>query len=227
MWRPPHRPEGKAGFRNRPSREGRVIKLRWAFSACSARSSHCCCSCSNFALVSGSTAASAAVAHLRANCRRYSGRALIQSNRRGLFTVTGTALPFPLWRRNSGLLHSPRTGITKKGLLCFKPWIEKVCGPAHDLSHDHSGERQSVAADLLPALRARRSIPPRRARAAGVLHGARRYPAPARPIRAAAAELVPLGAALADTSHRSYFDKHPIIGMGRATRRSSHEPFEG
>jgi hypothetical protein len=48
--------------------------------------------------------------------------------------VTGTALPFPLWRRNSGLLHSPRTGITKKGLLCFKPWIEKVCGPAHGLS---------------------------------------------------------------------------------------------
>jgi hypothetical protein len=129
---PPHRPEGKAGFRNRPSREGRVIKLRWVFSACSARSSHCCCSCSNFALVTGSTAASAAVAHLRANCRRYSGRALIQSNRRGLFTVTGTALPFPLWRRNSGLLHSPRTGITKKGLLCFKPWIEKVCGPAHN-----------------------------------------------------------------------------------------------
>ena len=47
-------------------------------------------------------------------------------------SVTGTALPFPLWRRNSGLLHSPRTGITKKGLLCFKPWIEKVCGPAHN-----------------------------------------------------------------------------------------------
>jgi hypothetical protein len=63
--------------------------------------------------------------------------------------------------------------------------------------------------------------------AAGVLHGARRYPAPARPIRAAAAELVPLGLALGDTSRRSYFDKHPIIGMGRATRRSSHEPFEG
>jgi hypothetical protein len=55
----PHRPEGSAGFRNRPSREGRVIKLRSVFSACSARSSHWCCSCSNFALVTGSTAASA------------------------------------------------------------------------------------------------------------------------------------------------------------------------
>jgi hypothetical protein len=55
----PHRPEGSAGFRNRPSREGRVIKLRSVFSACSARSSHWCRSCSNFALVTGSTAASA------------------------------------------------------------------------------------------------------------------------------------------------------------------------
>ena len=35
------------------------MKLRSVFSACSARSSHWCCSCSNFALVTGSTAASA------------------------------------------------------------------------------------------------------------------------------------------------------------------------
>jgi hypothetical protein len=45
------------------------MKLRSVFSACSARSSHWCCSCSNFALVTGSAAASAAAAHLRANCR--------------------------------------------------------------------------------------------------------------------------------------------------------------
>jgi hypothetical protein len=32
--------------------------------------------------------------------------------------ATGTALPFPLWRRESGLFpHSPRSGITKKGLV--------------------------------------------------------------------------------------------------------------
>ena len=43
------------------------MKLRSVFSACSARSSHWCCSCSNFALVTGSAAASAAAAHLRAN----------------------------------------------------------------------------------------------------------------------------------------------------------------
>ena len=70
--------EDSAGFRNRPSREGRVIRLRSVFTACSARSSHWCCSCSNFALVTGSAAASAAAAHLRANCRKYSARALIQ-----------------------------------------------------------------------------------------------------------------------------------------------------
>jgi hypothetical protein len=160
---PPYRPEGKAGFRNRPSREGRVIKLRWVFSACSARSSHCCCSCSNFALVTGSAAASAAVAHLRANCRRYSGRALIQSNRRGLFTVTGTALPFPLWRRNSGLLHSPRTGITKKGLLCFKPWIEKSeraspqLGASFKMSGQPASYRKTTAESGNPRLQTTRA----------------------------------------------------------------------
>jgi hypothetical protein len=123
----PHRPEGSAGFRNRPSREGRVIKLRSVFSACSARSSHSCCSCSNFALVTGSAAASAAAAHLRANCRRYSERALIQCNRRELLRLQGRHCLFRCGaERAACLLHSPRTGITNKGLLGFKQWIGKV-----------------------------------------------------------------------------------------------------
>jgi hypothetical protein len=45
-----------------PSREGWAINLRLVFSACSARSSHRRCSCSNFALVTGSRADSAAAA---------------------------------------------------------------------------------------------------------------------------------------------------------------------
>ena len=79
--------ESSAGFRNRPSREERVMKLRSVFSACSARSSHWCCSCSNFALVTGSAAASAAAAHLRANCRRYCDRALIQTTGADAFSA--------------------------------------------------------------------------------------------------------------------------------------------
>ena len=103
----------------------------------------------------------------------------------------------------------------------------KMFRAADKLSQDHGGERPSAAADLLPPLRLADLFDHAGRGAAGVPHGACWYPAPARPIRAAAAELVPLGAALGDTSRRSYFDKHPIIGMGRAPRRSSHEPFEG
>ena len=96
------------------------MKLRSVFSACSARSSHWCCSCSNFALVTGSAAASAAAAHLRANCRRYSVRALIQSNRRGL--QQGRHCLFRCGaERAACLAHSPRTGITKEGPFSFKP----------------------------------------------------------------------------------------------------------
>jgi hypothetical protein len=208
---------------------GEAVRFRSPLSACSASLSSCLRSASKLALAAESFVAAALIAHLRANCRRYSGRALMQhATSAGLSSETGTALPFHCGaKRATCLAHSPRTGITKRGLLCFKPWIEKACGPAHDLSQDHSGKRQSAAADLLPALRFADLFHHAGRGAAGVLHGARRYPAPARPIRAAAAELVPLGAALGDTSRRSYFDKHPIIGMGRPTRRSSHEPFEG
>ena len=96
------------------------MKLRSVFSACSARSSHWCCSCSNFALVTESAAASAAAAHLRANCRRYSVRALIQSNRRGLLQLQGRHCLFRCGaERAACLAHSPRTGITKEGPFSF------------------------------------------------------------------------------------------------------------
>ena len=96
------------------------MKLRSVFSACSARSSHWCCSCSNFALVTGSAAASAAAAHLRANCRRYSVRALIQSDRCGLLQLQGRHCLFRCGaERVACLAHSPRTGITKEGPFSF------------------------------------------------------------------------------------------------------------
>jgi hypothetical protein len=131
---PPHRPEGKAGFRNRPSREGRVIKLRWVFSACSARSSHCCCSCSDFVLVTGSTAASAAVAHLRANCRRYSGRARIQSNRRGLFMVYRDGTAFPAVAPKQRPAPQPAYRNNQKGPTLFQALDRKSVRASSQLS---------------------------------------------------------------------------------------------
>jgi len=103
----PHRRERRAGFRNRPSRESRVSKLRSVFSACSARSSHWCCSCSNRALVTESTAASAAAAHLRANCRRYSGRALMQ-HPTGAGCGYRSRTAFPLCRASPAGAYTPR-----------------------------------------------------------------------------------------------------------------------
>jgi hypothetical protein len=42
--------------------------------------------------------------------------------------ATGTALPFPLWRRESGLLaHSPRSGTTKKDQIGFKSRVRTLC----------------------------------------------------------------------------------------------------
>ena len=49
--------------------------------------------------------------------------------------ATGTALPFPLWRRESGLFpHSPRSGITKKGLVGFKPQVRRLRNPVSSQS---------------------------------------------------------------------------------------------
>jgi hypothetical protein len=71
-----HRSE--RGARGRPCRDDRTKRSRSTFSACSARSNHCFCSCSKLALVTGSVAAAAAISHLRASQRRFSDRALMQ-----------------------------------------------------------------------------------------------------------------------------------------------------
>jgi hypothetical protein len=71
-----HRPE--RGARGRPCRDDRTKRSRSTFSACSARSNHCFCSCSKLASVTGSVAAAAAISHLRASQRRFSDRALMQ-----------------------------------------------------------------------------------------------------------------------------------------------------
>ena len=73
----PHRPDRRAGLRSRSSRELRVIRLRSAFSACSARVSNCFRCCSKRAFVTGLFAAAAFIAHLCANCRRCSDRTLM------------------------------------------------------------------------------------------------------------------------------------------------------
>jgi hypothetical protein len=73
----PHRPDRRAGLRSRSSRELRVIRLRSAFSACSARVSNCFRCCSKRAFVTGLFAAAAFIAHLCANCRKWSDRTLM------------------------------------------------------------------------------------------------------------------------------------------------------
>ena len=73
----PHRTDRRAGLRSRSSRELRVIRLRSAFSACSARVSNCFCCCSKRAFVTGLFAVAAFIAHLCANCRRCSDRTLM------------------------------------------------------------------------------------------------------------------------------------------------------
>jgi hypothetical protein len=84
---------------------------------------------------------------------------------------------------------------------CIRGIVQDVRA-ADDLSQDHGGERPSAAADLLPPLRLADLFDHAGRGAAGVLHGACWYPAPARPIRAAAAELVPLCAALGNRARR-------------------------
>jgi DNA invertase Pin-like site-specific DNA recombinase len=63
-----------------------------------------CRSCLNFAFVTGSIAASAAAAHLRANYRRYSDQAIIQKNKRGLLRLQGRHC---LVRAGCWLMRSP------------------------------------------------------------------------------------------------------------------------
>jgi hypothetical protein len=93
-----------ASHRHRRSCQDR---FRSPLSACSASLSSCLRSASKLALAAESFVAAALIAHLRANCRRYSGRALMQhATSAGLSSETRTALPFPLWRRESGLLGS-------------------------------------------------------------------------------------------------------------------------
>ena len=131
------------------------MKLRSVFSACSARSSHWCCSCSNFALVTGSAAASAAAAHLRANCRRYSDRALIQCSRRGLsrqiyigsychgrFTwvhrtcsanEVSKKVPFPCWVSVASIGHNRANAISENE-PSSEPECESDCEVRHHIT---------------------------------------------------------------------------------------------
>ena len=73
---------------------------------------------------------------------------------------------------------------------------------ADRLSEDHRRQRQSAPAGLLPALRLADLFDDARRRATGMVHRARRHPAPARPPGAAAANLVALGAAVACRTRR-------------------------
>src|ERR1700738_4547915 len=71
---------------------------------------------------SESFVAAALIAHLRANCRRYSGRALMQhAKSAGLSSETGTAPPFHCGAKRATCFLTVRAaGITEKGLIGFK-----------------------------------------------------------------------------------------------------------
>ena len=91
---------------------GEALRFRSPLSACSASLSSCLRSASKLALAAESFVAAALIAHLRANCRRYSGRALMQhATSAGLSSETGTAPPFHCeWRQESDLFpHSARS----------------------------------------------------------------------------------------------------------------------
>ena len=73
---------------------GEALRFRSPLSACSASLSSCLRSASKLALAAEFFVAAALIAHLRANCRRYSGRALMQhATSAGLSSETGTAPP--------------------------------------------------------------------------------------------------------------------------------------
>jgi hypothetical protein len=101
---------------------GEALRFRSLLSACSASLSSCLRSASKLALAAESFVAAALIAHLRANCRRYSGRALMQhATSAGLSSETGTAPPFHCGAKRATCFLTVRAaGITEKRLIGFK-----------------------------------------------------------------------------------------------------------
>src|SRR5262249_49854218 len=86
-------------------------------------------------------------------------------------------------------------------------------GRADELPEDDGGKRQSTRAGVLPALRLAHLFDHAGRASAAVVHGAGRHPEPARPVRAEAAELVPLGAVLGDRDGGDPQEREAGIGI--------------
>ena len=95
--------------------------------------------------------------------------------------------------------------------------VFKMKGTADQLREDHGRQRQSARAGVLPEVRLADLFDHAGRRPAGVLHGAGRHPDAARPARAEAAELVPLGAELGD-QHGRHSEEPEAAGVSFVIR---------